>query len=384
MSILNNFKSLPKPTKRLLSLGIILALAIALPLFIWALVSQKFLINKKAATGEPTPEPRITVDIAGQPFVGPTDAPIVMVEFSDFECPFCKAFHDQTFSNLMAAYPNQIKFVYMNFPLSQIHPQAQMAAEASECAFQQNKFWEMHDLIFTNQATLADNSYAVFASQLGLNATTFNTCLSTHLTEPEVSSDHTKGVSYGVPGTPTFFINGLPIFGAAPLSVFQTLIDSELALLPPTLPEATYPASVETPTPSPTPIIIIGEPNSCGGTCGSNYNCKANLYCYQGYCRNPDCRTKTNCSCTSSTSTPSPKPKTASPRPTQTSEVVYLTPVPRRSSFFATNTPRAVETPIIGMAESKKTNLSFLLYFAAGSFITSLIFFGIGALNKNR
>ncbi len=379
MGVIENFKSLPVSAKRLLGIGVVLALVVALPLFIWAIITQKFLISKRAASGEPTPAPRVSIDIAGQPSVGPENAPILIVEFGDFECPFCKTFHDQTFGALMQAYPNQIHFVFKDFPLIPIHPQAQVAAEAAECAFEQDKFWEMHDMIFDNQDTLSNSSYAGFAAQLNLNVTQFNDCTSTHKYAAEIANDYTQGISYGVGGTPTFFINGLVLVGAAPLSVFQDMINQELASLPPSPPPTTYPESVVTPTSAP---AAPGEPNACGGTCGSNYNCKANLYCYQGHCRNPDCRTSTNCSCV--TSSPTAKPKsTFKPGSTATpiSEVVYLSPRPY-STPYAISTAEPTETPSIAVSEQKKPNLSFLLWIAGGSLLTALILLGINSASK--
>jgi protein-disulfide isomerase len=154
---------------------------------------------------------------------GRLNAPIQIVEFSDFQCPFCAA-SLPVLERVMEKYPGQIVLAYRHFPLPG-HTQAMPAAEAAECAREQGKFWEMHDLIFANQQAVGMESYRAFAEQLELNLNQFDTCLSEHRYEDAILQDVRDGQGYGVSGTPTFFINGHPIPGAADLVTFQTQIE---------------------------------------------------------------------------------------------------------------------------------------------------------------
>ena len=228
-------------------------------------------------------------------------------------------------STILATYPNDVRIVFKDFPITELHPLAQKAAIAGQCAFSQGKFWEMHDLIFAKQDTLVENDFINFASQLNLNTQSFSNCYNNVLTLPEVQDDIFEGQFKGVAATPTFFINGQKVEGAMPFATFQTIIEG---ILNPdtTSPTATatgtgssLPTSTSTATPT-TPPVGGGEPNSCGGTCGSNYNCKANLFCYQGFCRNPICASDANCDCVVATATAKVTAKsTTKPKKTSTS-----------------------------------------------------------------
>jgi protein-disulfide isomerase len=172
---------------------------------------------------------RVQVSDGGDPAIGPADAPVTIVEFSDFQCPYCKTFRDQTLDALLERYGDQVRFVFRDFPLSQLHPFAQKAAEASECANEQGHYWEMHDLLFANSPNLSEDALKGFAEQLGLDMEQFNECLDSGRYADEVTADLQEGMSYGVTGTPTFFINGIRLVGAQPLANFQAIIDQELA-----------------------------------------------------------------------------------------------------------------------------------------------------------
>ncbi len=161
--------------------------------------------------------------------LGPADAPITIVEFSDYQCPYCERWHTQVYNQLMAAYPGKIRFVYRNLPLTQIHPQAMPAAEAAMCAGEQNAYWQFHDRLFNNQDLLGDDFYSQVATDLGLDMTTFNQCRETHKFQSTIQADMDFAIGLGVQSTPTFFINGLAMVGAQPLSSFTQLIDKELA-----------------------------------------------------------------------------------------------------------------------------------------------------------
>ena len=179
-----------------------------------------------------TQAPRyVRYDVAtdGFPSMGPADAPIVIVEFSDFQCPFCQRFYAQTFKQLMAAYPGKIRFVYRHLPLTSIHPEAFPAAEASMCANEQNAFWPFHDKIFENQDKLGSDLYLQIASGLNLDTNAFEECVNTNKYKDLVQMDSDFALSLGVQSTPTFFINGLALVGAQPLTAFTQVIDKELA-----------------------------------------------------------------------------------------------------------------------------------------------------------
>lgn len=181
---------------------------------------------------QPTQAPRYVrydIETKGFPSTGPADAPITIVEFSDFQCPFCQRFYRETFKQLMAAYPGKIRFVYRHLPLTTIHPEAFPAAEAAMCANEQNAFWDYHDKLFENQDKLGSELYSQIASNLGLDTVRFEACLKAGRYKDLIQKDADFALGLGVQSTPTFFINGLAIVGAQPLTVFTQTIDKELA-----------------------------------------------------------------------------------------------------------------------------------------------------------
>jgi protein-disulfide isomerase len=171
---------------------------------------------------------RYKIPTDGFPSLGPADAPITIVEFSDFQCPYCRAWHQQTYQPLLDAYPGKIRIVYRDFPLTSIHPNAFPAAEAAQCANEQNDFWPYHDKLF-NGETLGDDVYRQYAQELNLDMTKFEACLTNHTYREAIQADSDFAVNLGVNSTPTFFINGLAVIGAQPLSAFTQIIDKELA-----------------------------------------------------------------------------------------------------------------------------------------------------------
>jgi protein-disulfide isomerase len=179
----------------------------------------------------PTAQPqykRYDIPTEGYPSLGPADAKIVVVEFSDFQCPFCRRFHAETYQALLDAYKGNIRFVYRNLPLTSIHPNAMPAAIASLCANDQNAYWDFNEKLFNNE-TLDKATYIKYAADLGLNVDTFTKCLSGGSHDAEIKKDMDFALNLGVQSTPTFFINGLAIVGAQPLANFQQIIDKELA-----------------------------------------------------------------------------------------------------------------------------------------------------------
>jgi protein-disulfide isomerase len=177
-----------------------------------------------------TPEPQYTryeIPTEGYPSLGPDDAPITIVEFSDFQCPFCRRFHEETYQALLDAYPGQIRFVYRNLPLTSIHPDAMPSAVASLCANDQNAYWDYHGKLFSSE-TLTRDTFVQYAADLSLNVDEFSACLDSGKHDDFIQQDMNFALDLGVQSTPTFFINGLAIVGAQPLSAFQQIIDLEL------------------------------------------------------------------------------------------------------------------------------------------------------------
>ncbi len=186
--------------------------------------------------GDPVVGERVDVSVDDDPFIGNENAKVTIVEFSDFQCPFCRMFWSGAYQQIKTDYVDtgKVKLVFRDYPLS-FHPSAQVSGEASECADEQGKFWEMHDKIFQEQAKQGSGTvtYGVaelkkWASQIGVNVGQFNKCIDSGKYKTEVEKDTADGTSYGVSGTPTLFVNGLPVVGAQPFSVFKDVIDKEL------------------------------------------------------------------------------------------------------------------------------------------------------------
>jgi len=186
-----------------------------------------------------------TISMDDDPVKGDPNAPITIIEFSDFQCPFCMKFHATTLPLLEKNYidTGMVKFVYRDFPIQGIHSNAVSAALASECADDQNLFWEYHDLVFENQRnwdrlpeSSAINAFKQYASELGIDMDEFNQCFETAKHMTEVNGDLQDGISYGITGTPGFFVGNdelgfVKIIGAQPYSVFERLIEDQTARL---------------------------------------------------------------------------------------------------------------------------------------------------------
>jgi protein-disulfide isomerase len=168
--------------------------------------------------------------IADDHIRGDFDAPITIVEFSDFQCPFCSRFHP-TVQRIVDEYPGQVRWVYKHFPLASIHPQAQSAAEASECAYDQggnDAFWVYGDALFANQSALGRDEYVRIATNQGLDVNDFESCIDSGKFRQKVQDDYQRGIAAGVRGTPGNFINGLSIPGAVPYEQIKAAVDSLL------------------------------------------------------------------------------------------------------------------------------------------------------------
>lgn len=188
--------------------------------------------GQESAAADPNTPRKVTrypITTDDDPAYGPADAPITIIEFSDFECPYCQRWHAEVWPQLKEAYPDQIRLVYRDFPLYSIHPNAGPAAEAANCAGEQNQYWEFHDLLFSGANGLGTEAYQSYANSLGLDMDLFNECVESRKFEAEVDADYQYAAGIGIQSTPTFFINGVALIGAQPFEVFQELIDLELA-----------------------------------------------------------------------------------------------------------------------------------------------------------
>jgi protein-disulfide isomerase len=168
---------------------------------------------------------RLEIEEDDDPVLGPDNAPITIIEFSDFRCPYCQRFRIETLDQLLAAYPDQIRFIYRDFPVVGGFE----AAVASECADEQGEYWAYHDLLFSGEsADLSNETFLAYGEILELDLDAFSSCLDEELIASEVEADAIYAAGLGVTGTPTFFVNGIPLVGAQPMEVFAQIIDAEL------------------------------------------------------------------------------------------------------------------------------------------------------------
>ena len=186
----------------------------------------------QAETGAPEVPPEITrydVSIDDDPILGPDDASITIIEFSDYECPYCRRWHQEVLPQLIEEYPDQVRLVYRDFPLTSIHANAVPAAVAANCAGEQDGYWEFNKLLFNSEQGLSTEAYQQYAEELGLDSDSFNECFESNRYEDEVMADFEFASQLGIRSTPTFFINGIALVGAQPYEVFKQVIDQELA-----------------------------------------------------------------------------------------------------------------------------------------------------------
>lgn len=208
--------------------GVLIALAVVYSSRMGAVPSQYGAVG---GTGETPSEAVDLKDIAGDdPSLGDPGAPITMVEFSDFQCPFCAQFFSTTEQEIIEKYvkTGKVKFVYRDFALSAIHDMAQKAAEAGECAHEQNQFWKYHDFVFGHQKDLSLVNLKRWAGEVGLDQARFNVCLDSGKYQKEVEEDFAYGRKAGVSGTPTSFINGKKVEGSRPFEDFKVVIEGIL------------------------------------------------------------------------------------------------------------------------------------------------------------
>jgi protein-disulfide isomerase len=170
--------------------------------------------------------PRIPVSADDDPSIGPENAPVTIVQFAEYQCPYCgKA--GESVDQVMEKYGDKVRMVYRDFPLS-FHPRAIPAAIAANCAGEQDKYWEMHKLLMSNQRALEEGDLTAHATTLQLDMDKWNTCRKDPKQAEEVQKDFEDGQAAGVSGTPAFFINGVMLSGAQPFSEFERIIEREL------------------------------------------------------------------------------------------------------------------------------------------------------------
>jgi protein-disulfide isomerase len=172
--------------------------------------------------------PRSEVAVpAVAPATGPEQAPITIVEFADYQCPYCQR-AEPTVQEVLARYPGKIRLVHRDFPLDN-HQRAVPASRAAYCAGEQGKFWEYHRNVYEKPSDFSDDDLKRRAAELGLDAEKFGTCYASNRHDETIRAAAGQGTSLGVTGTPTFFINGRMLVGAQPVDAFRTIIDEELA-----------------------------------------------------------------------------------------------------------------------------------------------------------
>ncbi len=180
----------------------------------------------EARPQRPDPAERHEVALDGAPVRGPESAKVTIVEFGDFQCPFCTRVNT-TLQQVRQQYPDDVKLVFKHLPL-RIHPQAPGAHAAAEAAHRQGKFWEMHDKIFSNQSDLAPETFVAYAEQIGLDVDAFRKDVGSDEVKKRLDGDTREAQKLGVSGTPAFFINGKYLAGAQPFEAFKERIDEEL------------------------------------------------------------------------------------------------------------------------------------------------------------
>jgi len=176
----------------------------------------------------PSPVRRFRVDTVGEPALGPADAPVTLVEFSDFHCPFCKRVEEaKTLPQLRQRYGDRLRIVWIDNPLDSLHPQSRAAHEAARCAAEQGRFWAFHDQLYVGAPKSAGDLEAV-ARTIGIDTAAFDACVANGRTRAAVQRGVDQARRLSVSGTPTFFVNGRPLVGAQPLEAFIRVIDEEL------------------------------------------------------------------------------------------------------------------------------------------------------------
>jgi protein-disulfide isomerase len=185
-------------------------------------------LRAKANVSVRLQSPKVEVAFDPARVRGDAKAPVTIVEFSDFQCPFCEK-AEPILKDLLAKYNGQVKLAFLDFPMRSLHAQAQIAAEAARCAEQQGKFWQYHDVLFADQTKLDEAGLAQSARGLGLDENSFQSCLKSGKFKAQIEHDVQEGTKAGVVGTPAFFIDGISLNGVQPEAAFEKIINTELA-----------------------------------------------------------------------------------------------------------------------------------------------------------
>ena len=221
-------------TPKFLLAGLSIITAFVVLIAIWLTLDQPdtdmilptLVVMEQTSLPTPTSAPRFEVDITGDPVTGNTDSEVTIVMFSDFACTFCRLFGRTIWEELRAEYQDQVQFVYRDFPIT--NEMSMSAALAAECADDQEEFWAYHDLLYADQADISNEHLYEFADNLELDTTQFTQCLESQNHRDEVLADYIDGQELGLTGAPVFFINGIRLEGAQPLTTLSQIIDNEL------------------------------------------------------------------------------------------------------------------------------------------------------------
>ena len=233
--------------------------------------SQEYTSSLRAAIGFESLLEAPRFEIAGKgPSRGPEDAPITLVEFSDYQCPYCKA-AEKVVAEVLERYPSQVRLEYRHFPLDSIHPHARRAAEAAMCAADQGKFWEFHRVLFEESPKLEPEKLGAYAQRVGLDRAAFDACLAEQRHAATVEADIEAGRAAGVAGTPAFYVNGRPVTAGRSLQQFSAVIDEELERLgvpvpPPPPPPAPAPQPAAPAAQAPAPAAAQADTPAEQGT----------------------------------------------------------------------------------------------------------------------
>jgi protein-disulfide isomerase len=194
-----------------------------------AKATRKFYDDLRAKYGIKSTLPPYRVQVAASgPARGKAEAPVTIVEFADFQCPFCQK-AEATLRTVIADHGDSVRLVFRNLPLSDIHPNATVAAVAGVCADKQGKFWDMHDAMFSDQASLNEDGLKATARRLGLDSAGFSACMADPQTKASLEADTHAADELNIKGTPYFFINGRPLYGSLPAEEFESIIADELS-----------------------------------------------------------------------------------------------------------------------------------------------------------
>ena len=199
---------------------------------VYTIIDQYIAEKQAEAQGPPQPTGPVDVSIDDDAVKGDEDAPVTMIEFTDYECPYCESYFTEAYDKIIKNYVDtgKVKYVVRDFPLP-FHEKAIPAANAAECAKEEGgdeMYFKYHDLLFKNQTSLSIENYKKWAGELGIDQAKFDACVDENRFKDEIEADMTEGQSYGVQGTPAFFINGILVSGAMPYASFEQAIEAAL------------------------------------------------------------------------------------------------------------------------------------------------------------